>query len=146
MNVKDIRGHARPTTAERYTLFLKSALIKINKEPQFNGLEFCKKNKITCNFFKTLVALKYVDSVKSGGTRYIALTHPGTVTEADGKRIAEYNLAYNYNHSTFLPKYVDSDEAAKKQKELIETARPHLHLFTDQELIRELLRRGYTEQ
>jgi len=146
METRKIRDHARQATINKYTTYLKSALIKINRDPFFCGLEFCRENRLTVNFFRGLTELKYISTTKEGtSTKYLALVNPKTVTQEDGKRVAEYSLAYNYNHTNLMPKYIDSDSVTKKIGQLISSPReiPSLKLFTDEELLDELKRRGY---
>ena len=142
---KKIKGHARQTTINKYNTYLKSALIKIQKDPRnFDSLDFLRQNNLTANFFRALVELKYLTSTKEGKrTKYIILVPWNNLTQEDGKRVAEYSLSYNYEHTNKLPNWL-AEITECECCEVKVTKKSKLSKFTDEQLLDELRLRGYS--
>ena len=144
METAKIKGHARKETIKKYNIYIKSALIKIEKDPFcFNQIEFLRDNKLTSNFFRALVELKILASTKEGKNVHYLILVPWTqLTEEDGKRVAEYSLAYNYDHTNTPPNWLDKVKDCCEQS--FSLSRSKLSKYTDDQLLDELRDRGYS--
>lgn len=135
----------RKSTIHKYTLYLTSLLIKIEKyHHTFDILEFRKKNQLPNNFVKYCEELGYISRIS--GKHFKALIDHKSVSEFHGRRIAEKSLRYNINHSyTYNNKYKhfvvggDGCVPIKPSKSVI-----GLSQFSIDEIMDELKRRGYS--
>ena len=136
-------SNVRPATVQKYTLCLKSALIKIEKEDDFHAVAFCKKNAIGSRFLTVMRELNYVGTFKDGrNLRYTKLFPASHVTEDDGMKMAVQMLTYNLKHMTEVPKYMADGHQGKV--EIVDHTRKSLVCFTDEELFEEIKKRGYS--
>ena len=140
----------RQETIHKYTIFLKSALVKMKKDGgNFSSTNFIRVNRLPSQFIQECVKLGFVDRVgEKRNTKYFPILDFGTVCEAHGRALAENILKYNNSHlsegnkttlcfenkfSTFLKEY--KEESKLKSQNFVN--------FSDNELIDELKRRGY---
>lgn len=166
MKIDDFKGRVRKETVSKYTTLIKSALIKIDKDPNFDTLLFCRNNNVTTLFFKGLEELKYIARCKVGKFVKCSVIIPSSIiTEKDGLELAAWVLKYNYSKKSpeDRPNYIKDQEVKSKVQEIglekmIEeklctqppsTSREQrgnflLKICKDLDLIEELKRRGYT--
>jgi hypothetical protein len=92
----------RRETVKKYTTYLKSLLIKIDKYgDMFSPAKFVEENRLPHKFLCICKELKYISSSKEG---YHTIIKAEQVVEAHGLAIAEASLRYNINHSELYEK------------------------------------------
>lgn len=141
----------RTYTVEKYTLYLKSLIIKINKYGElFSSTKFKEENPIPQNFISICQQLNYISSFNKGCRNekvFHAIIKSEDVTKLHGLAIAEASLRYNIKHSEQYDKsgnrIVTSKEKCEKKVENVVVGR-NLSNISTQELLNELKRRGYS--
>ena len=123
----------RRETVKKYTVYLKSLLIKIDKYgDMFSPAKFVEENRLPHKFLCICKELKYISSSKEG---YHTIIKAEQVVEAHGLSIAEASLRYNINHSEL---YEKTGNHIVTQRE----CKSKLSDFTVEELWNEIDRRG----
>ena len=139
----------RTYTVEKYTLYLKSLIIKINKYGElFSSTKFKEENPIPQNFIHFCEELHYISSVRTGKEKlFHSILKADDVNKSHGLAIAEASLRYNIKHSEQYDKsgnrIVTSKEKCEKKVENVVVGR-NLSNISTQELLNELKRRGYS--
>lgn len=133
----------RTYTIEKYMTYLKSMIIKINKEGDlFSASKFKDSNPIPQNFIHFCEELKYVSSQRIGKEKvFHSILKPEDVNKSHGLAIAEASLRYNINHSET---YQESGNRMVTSKEKVDKAIVDIKTFSTDELLKELKRRGYS--
>ena len=136
----------RTYTVEKYTLYLKSLIIKINKCGElFSASKFKDENPIPQNFIHFCEELHYVSSVRTGKEKlFHSILNPEDVNESHGLAIAEASLRYNINHSEIYEKSGDRIVTQREKKEEKVSVKISLSNISTQELLNELKKRGYS--
>jgi hypothetical protein len=138
--MKEKASQPRQETIHKYTIFLKSALVRIRKEgEQFSATNFTKSNRLPSKFIQECVNLGFID--KTGtvrNSRYFPILDFGTVCEAHGRALAENLLKYNYSHRNEYG--MPTIEGVKKDVKIFDRTMSDL---SDYSLIQELKCRGY---
>lgn len=136
----------RKCTVKKYTLYLKSMIIKINKYGElFSASKFKEENPIPQNFIHFCEELKYVSSVRTGKEKsFHSILKPEDVNESHGLAIAEASLRYNINHSEVYKKSGDRVVTQREKREEKANIKVSLSNISTQELLNELKKRGYS--
>lgn len=136
----------RKGTVKKYTLYLKSMIIKINKYGElFSASKFKEENPIPQNFIHFCEELNYVSSVRTGKEKeFHSILSPEDVNESHGLAIAEASLRYNIKHSEQYDKSGNRIVTQKEKKEEKVKVHADLSNISTQELLNELKRRGYS--
>ena len=136
----------RKCTVKKYTLYLKSMIVKINKYGElFSASKFKEENPIPQNFIHFCEELKYVSSVRTGKEKlFHSILKPEDVNESHGLAIAEASLRYNINHSELYEKMGNRIVTQREKKEEGAKICIELSNISTQELLNELKRRGYS--
>ena len=138
----------RTYTVEKYTLYLKSLIIKINKYGElFSSTKFREENPIPQNFISMCQQLNYISSINKGCRNekvFHAIIKSEDVTKLHGLAIAEASLRYNIKHSEQYDKSGNRIVTQKEKKEEKVKVHTGLSNISTQELLNELKRRGYS--
>lgn len=136
----------RQCTIKKYTLYLKSLIIKINKYGElFSSTKFREDNPIPQNFIHFCEELKYISSIRTGKEKsFHSILNSEDVNEFHGLAIAEMSLRYNIDHSEEYKK-IGNRVVTQKEKngEKMKTC-TELSNISTQELLKELKKRGYS--
>ena len=127
----------RKETVKKYTMYLKSLIIKIEKYGDvFSAPKFVEENRLPHKFIPVCEELQYISSARNGQSKVL---HPilkaECITEFHGLAIAEASLRYNINHSETYDKSGNHIVTSKE-------CRSRLSDFSIKELLSELRRRG----
>lgn len=136
----------RKCTVKKYTLYLKSMIIKINKYGElFSASKFREENPIPNNWFKYCEELQYISSLSNGNSKiYHPILFLDDINESHGLAIAEASLRYNINHSELYEKMGNRVVTQREKKEEKVKIYTELLNISTQELLKELKRRGYS--
>ena len=136
----------RKCTVKKYTVYLKSMLIKINKYGElFSASKFREENPIPNNWFKYCQELNYISSFENGNSKiYHPILSLEDVNESHGLAIAEHSLRYNINHSEMYEKSGNRIVTQREKKEEKVNIKTNLSNISTQELLNELKKRGYS--
>jgi len=137
----------RPETVKKYTLYLQSLIVKINRyHHTFNASDFTREGRLSKNFVKHCLELGFI--VNTGSRKspnYKSSIEANNVTEFHGRCIAEKSLRYLLNHPSQDYKENAAERCViggEKTEEVI--ASNAISTFSTEDLIAELKRRGYT--
>lgn len=140
----------RTYTVEKYTLYLKSLIIKINKYGElFSSTKFKEENPIPQNFIHFCEELHYISSVRTGKEKlFHSILKVDDVNKSHGLAIAETSLRYNIKHSETYEKsgnrVVTSNKKKDSKEEVFTINESNLSNISTQELLKELKKRGYS--
>ena len=136
----------RKCTVKKYTVYLKSLIVKINKYGElFSSSKFREENPIPQNFIHFCEELHYVSSIRTGKEKlFHTILKPEDVNESHGLAIAEASLRYNIKHSDQYEKSGHRIVTSKEDKVEKVVIGRNLSNISTQELLNELKRRGYS--
>jgi hypothetical protein len=149
MRTRHSRGHNRHSTVLKYTNCLKEALIEIDKDPYFIPSIFIKTKCVTGSFINVIKSLGYITLCREDNSRvmlYKTCVHHSLISIKDGELIAQEILIKNskwlYNRNGLYKENENNNDIKEIIKPIFNST---LNLnFSDQELINELKRRGYS--
>lgn len=135
----------RTYTVEKYTLYLKSLIIKINKYGElFSSTKFKEENPIPQNFITICQQLNYISSIKEGREKvFHSILKVEDINLSHGLCIAEANLRYNIKHSEIYEKSGNRIVTQREKEEKVKI-NTDLQNISTQELLNELKKRGYS--
>jgi len=133
----------RKCTVKKYTLYLKSLIIKIDKYGElFSSTKFREENPIPQNFITICQQLNYVSSFRNGKDKiFHAILASDQINESHGLAIAETSLRYNVNHSETYKNRGNNIVTSRDEKI---NSKSNLSDLSTEELLSELKRRGYS--
>ena len=138
------KSSPRQETIHKYTLFLKSAIIKMaNEGTGFSVKEFIRENKLPVLFISKCVELGYINKIgDKRNAKFYPIVDFHDVTEYHGEQIAKSILNYNMGKSE---QYKNRKMKIKEKEEVCKTDSEsyNLQYYSSKSLIDELKKRGY---
>lgn len=129
----------RQRTVKKYTDYLRSLIIKIDKNGNiFEPSKFCREGNLPSSFVRVCEELGFIRSI--GNTRnkqYHTILRYEAINPYHGRKIAETILNYNMKHSE---QYINSKSIVVTKS--IQAVNAFIE-FTDTQLLDELQKRGY---